>query len=210
MKKCFGRGAMPLSAISLALIAAGLANNASAACTNPAWSPEASDTSGLVSAVYHPSTDAAGLMTVSNDHAAIIGLWKFELLSKSTSKNNNPMPDGTLIDFGTAAWHSDGTELINSGIRNPADGDFCQGVWAKVNDSTFVLNHMALAWMNGAYVGPARIAERVTVGPNGHHYWGTFKIVQYLATVSPGHEFDQDTALVTITGTVKATRITVN
>jgi hypothetical protein len=132
------------------------------------------------------------------------------MLSKSTKKNTNPMPDGTLIDFGTAAWHSDGTELINSGIRNPADGDFCQGVWAKVDDSTFVLNHLALAWMNGSYVGPAHITERVTVGTNGSHYFGTFKIVQYLAAVTPGHEFDEDTALVTITGTIRATRVTAN
>jgi hypothetical protein len=140
----------------------------------------------------------------------IVGLWKFEMLAKSTSTNTNPMPDGTLIDFGTAAWHSDGTELMNSGARNPVDGDFCQGVWAQVSGSTFILNHYALAWTNGTYTGPANITERVTVDRKGRNFSGTFKLVQYLATVTPGHEFDQSTALVSITGTITGIRVTAN
>ena len=34
--------------------------------------------------------------------------------------------------------------------------------------------------------------------------------VHYLATATSGHEFDQDTALVTIAGTITGTRITAN
>ena len=144
-----------------------------------------------------------------SDHA-IVGLWKIEMMSQNTASHTNPMPDGTLIDFGTAAWHSDGTELMNSGIRNPADGDFCQGVWDRVGHSTFILNHYALAYSAGAYTGPVNIRERVTVDASGRHFSGWFTLVAYLASVTAGHEFDQGTPLVTITGTITGTRITAN
>lgn len=139
---------------------------------------------------------------------AIVGLWKFEMLSKSTSTNKNPMPDGTLIDFGTAAWHVDGTEFQTSGFRNPTDGDVCQGVWQQVGHSTFTLNHYALAWTNGSYTGPVNIRARVTVGPGGNRYTGTFTTTVYLAAYVAGHEFDQKTVLAVITGTFDATRVT--
>lgn len=139
---------------------------------------------------------------------SIVGLWKFEMLSKSTSTHKNSMPDGSLIDFGTAAWHMDGTELQTSGYRNPSDGDVCQGVWQQVGNSTFVLNHYALAWTNGSYTGPVNIRAQVTVDPSGNHYTGTFTTVVYLAAYVPGHEFDQNTVLATITGTFDATRVT--
>lgn len=139
---------------------------------------------------------------------AIVGLWKFEMLSKSTPTHQNPMPDGTLIDFGTAAWHVDGTEFQTSGFRNPSDGDVCQGVWQQVGDSTFVLNHYALAWTNGSYTGPVNIRAQVTVNPAGNRYTGTFTTTVYLAASVPGHEFDQNTVLATITGTFDATRVT--
>jgi hypothetical protein len=139
---------------------------------------------------------------------AIVGLWKFEMLSKSTPTHKNPMPDGTLIDFGTAAWHIDGTELQASGFRNPADGDVCQGVWQQLDEHTFVLNHVALAWTSGSYTGPVNIRARVTVDPSRNRYAGQFSTVVYLASATPGHEFDQTTVLASITGTFDAVRVT--
>ncbi len=139
---------------------------------------------------------------------AIVGLWKFEMLSKSTPTHKNPMPDGTLIDFGTAAWHIDGTEFQTSGIRNPADGDVCQGVWEQVDENTFIMNHYALAWTSGSYTGPANIRARVTVDPSRSRYTGEFSTVVYLASATAGHEFDQTTVLATITGTFDAVRVT--
>jgi hypothetical protein len=139
---------------------------------------------------------------------AIVGVWKFEMLSKSTSTHKNPMTDGTLIDFGTAAWHADGTELQMSGLRNPSDDDVCQGVWQQVGRSTFTLNHYALAWTNGTYTGPVDIRARVTVSPDGKRYAGTFTTTVYMAASVAGHEFDQNTVLAVITGTFDATRLT--
>ena len=205
--------------IGVALVALGGAGFANAGCSNtsPNASPQPSAPKSTaaavnwISAVYRPAADAGPRFLPVHDgdeHDPIVGLWKFEMLSKSTPSNTNPMPDGTLIDFGTAAWHSDGTELMNSGIRNPADGDFCQGVWDQVGPQTFVLNHYALAYTNGVYTGPANIRERVTVDDSGRHYSGSFTLVQYLATPTIGHEFDQSQRLVTITGTIAATRVT--
>lgn len=161
----------------------------------PAPGAASADLGSFIRTDYHPER-------------AIVGLWKFEMLSKSTATHTNPMPDGTLIDFGTAAWHADGTEFQTSGYRNPSDGDVCQGVWQQVGHSTFVLNHYALAWTNGTYTGPVNIRAQVTVGPGRNRYTGTFTTTVYLAAYEPGHEFDQSTVLAVITGTFDATRVT--
>jgi hypothetical protein len=207
----------------LALLGATLAGQANAGCFPPAKSADPlskPETYGKIEmgatalpAVFTRTDSAAGwLMPVHNheSHDSIVGLWKFEMLAKSTSSHKNPMPDNSLIDFGTAAWHDDGTELMNSGARKPADGDFCQGVWEQTGQNEFVLNHYALSYTDGNYTGPANIRERVYVDRSGKNFTGVFVLTQYLATAVPGHEFDQTTALVTITGTIKGTRVTVD
>ncbi|MEJ0035771.1 MAG: hypothetical protein WDO68_06790 [Gammaproteobacteria bacterium] len=208
----------------LALLGVTLAGQASAGCSPLAKSADPlskPDSSGKVEmgatalpAVFTRADATAGrLMLVHNNqgsHDSIVGLWKFEMLAKSTSANKNPMPDGALIDFGTAAWHDDGTELMNSGARKPADGDFCQGVWEQAGPNEFVLNHYALAYTDGAYTGPVNIRERVNLDRSGKKFTGVFVLTAYLATAVPGHEFDQTTPLVNITGTIKGTRVTVD
>jgi hypothetical protein len=138
------------------------------------------------------------------DIAEIVGLWKFEFTATS--------PFVGPFDAGYVTWHSDGTELMNSG-RAPTTGSFCMGVWKQIGHSTYKLNHFALSWAFDAnapvtgpgtggaiFVGPTNIREQVTVDRSGNNYEGTFTLVQY----------DQDgiTVLATITGTVTATRIT--
>ncbi len=202
-----------LAALSAGLGLIGLAGAglAQAACTVPTPAAPAHTPSGLIPAVYHPETAVfSDFLRASDEEASIVGLWKFEMLAKSTATHKNPMPDGVLIDFGTVAWHSDHTELMNSGSRNPADGDFCQGAWHRVAENTFALNHIALAYTNGTYTGPTHFHERVTVDSTGNHYMGTFTLTAYLASVTPGHEFDETTPLVTITGTITATRVPAN
>ena len=199
-------------AVAAGILGVAFSSQAGAGCTYPSGNeaPAAGISRDDFGGVRVIRTSAVSLADSEPVRAPIVGLWKFEMLAKSTATNHNPMPDGTLIDFGTAAWHSDGTELMNSGLRNPSDGDFCQGVWAAASGTTFLLNHYALAWTNGAYTGPANIRQKVTVDATGSRYTGTFTLVQYLASTTPGHEFDQTTALVSITGTVTATRITAN
>lgn len=205
------KGAIVRASAALAIALIGAHGSAWASCTDRSWSSPAQTAPPLVRAVYRPEEVARSMLIRADDRdarPAIVGLWQFEMLAKSTPSHTNPMPDGALIDFGTAAWHGDGTELMNSGSRNPADGDFCQGVWKQVGPSTFVLNHIALAWTNGAYTGPAKIQERVHVYANGTKISGTFVLTQYQASPTPGHEFDEGTILVSITGTISGARIT--
>jgi len=58
---------------------------------------------------------------------------------------------------------------MNSGSRDPKDGNFCKGVWTQVGRLTFELFHYPLTWTNGAYTGPVVLRERVTVARSGEH-----------------------------------------
>ncbi|HEY4213661.1 MAG TPA: hypothetical protein VGM84_19440 [Steroidobacteraceae bacterium] len=186
-------------ALSIAFTGLACTGMAHAACTIPDLIRDAAG--HLTPATYRYNDD-------DDRQTAIVGLWKFEMLAKSTSSNKNPMPDGTLVDFGTQAWHSDGTELLNSGIRNPADGDFCQGVWEQTGPSTFKLNHLPLAWMGGVYLGPVHLTMVVTVDRSRNRFSGWFSETVFQATTTPGHEFDDNSPIVTITGNITASRMT--
>ena len=131
-----------------------------------------------------------------SDHAGIVGLWKV----KFVSKGNTGIPDGTMIDEGYATWHSDGTEIMNSG-RPPITSSFCMGVWKKTGPSSYKLNHFGLSWdpTGKTLVGPANIREEVVLGSNENSYSGTFTIDQY---DTEGH------LLAHISGLVSAQRIT--
>jgi hypothetical protein len=119
----------------------------------------------------------SALLLVSNhysgqeeDSATIVGLWKIKFL----------LPDGSAFDDGYATWHSDGTELMNSG-RAPMTGSFCMGAWKQTGDDTYKLNHFGLSWdpSGTTFVGPANIRETVTVDPSGKTYKGRFTLNQY-------------------------------
>lgn len=96
-----------------------------------------------------------------------------------------------------------------SALMPGTDNTNSQGGFVRAaGDSTFDLNHIALTYTNGSDTGPAIIREHVTVDRTRRQFSGTFTLTQYLATVTPGHEFDESTPLVTITGVVSGTRIT--
>ena len=133
-------------------------------------------------------------LILASDHdsasAGIVGLWKVKFVA----------PDGTVIDEGYATWHSDGTEIMNSG-RPPITGNFCMGVWRSTRRSTYRLNHFGLSWdpTGTNLIGPANIREEVVLARSGNSYAGTFTIDQ----------FDVDgNVLAHIAGQVTATRIT--
>ena len=144
---------------------------------------------------------AAFLRDDNGEHVdAIVGLWhvKFVLPVPGT-------PQTTTIDAGYAAWHADGTEIMNSGSRPPSTSSFCLGVWEKVGEREYKLNHFAISWTGDpsatAPLGPANIREKVTLDPDGDKFTGTFTIEQYDENLNL-----QEQAKGTITGT----RIKVN
>ncbi len=160
--------------------------------------------------------------------APITGLWKFTFTAEG---NTAPPTDGTLVDAGFVVWHDDGTEIMNSG-RAPVSSNFCLGVWKRVSESTYHLNHWALSWVPG-YIpgavtswsslippppagtnpedealepaGPTNIQEVITLDPSGDHYSGTFRITNY--AYDGVNITDAITVSQVIVGTVSATRI---
>jgi hypothetical protein len=128
--------------------------------------------------------------------ADIVGMWKFSFVSK----NSPGIPDDIPIDWGYTQWHSDGTEITNSGTRSPATQNFCMGVWKKVGPSTYKLNHYALSYdTGGTLVGVAVIGEQVLVDKSGNAFSGNFSIDVY---DTQGH------SVAHVQGLVSATRLT--
>ena len=107
----------------------------------------------------------------------IVGFWHVKFISEGSEG----IPDGTEVDAGYSQWHSDGTEIMNSGGRSPITSNFCLGVWEKVEHCRYKLNHFATAWDAAGehLIGPANIREDVTVHPDHDHFSGTFTIDQY-------------------------------
>jgi hypothetical protein len=140
-------------------------------------------------------------LVLAADHggeAAIVGFWHV----KFVSQGSQGIPDGTEVDAGYAQWHSDGTEIMNSGGRAPDTGAFCLGVWRKVGDCEYKLNHYAAAWdpVAGQLLGPANIQEDIKLSDDGNGFAGTFTIDQY---------DEANNLLAHVQGTITGTRITV-
>ena len=135
--------------------------------------------------------------------ASIVGMWDIQFLSEGNTTHKPSIPDGAMIDFGYNQWHSDGTEILNSGARAPAQENFCLGVWQKTGTSTYQLNHFALNYdpANGTLLGKINIVETITLSAGGTTYSGTFV---YTVFDTKGNKTDQ------LAGQVTAQRITVD
>ncbi len=135
--------------------------------------------------------------------ASIVGMWNVQFISKGNTTRNPPIPDGALVDFGYNQWHSDGTEILNSGGHAPATENFCMGVWGQTGFLAFEVNHFALSYdaTTGDLAANVNIREQVTLSPSGDMYSGTFTIDVY---DPKGNHVDH------IAGTVNGTRITLD
>lgn len=124
-------------------------------------------------AKLRPESSASG--------ASIVGLWKVQFISQGNTTHNPSIPDGALIDFGFSQWHSDGTEILNSGGHTPASGNWCLGVWGQTGYLTFELNHFPISYdpATGAIVNFINIREQNTLSPSGDSYAGTFTLDVY-------------------------------
>ncbi len=101
---------------------------------------------------------------------SIVGMWSFKMTVGSQT-----------ADFGYQQWHSDGTELMNSGGRAPASENFCMGVWRQTGPARYHLNHLALSYdpSTGTINARVNIKEDVVLDPTGSSYSGTFSIDVY-------------------------------
>jgi hypothetical protein len=138
----------------------------------------------------------ASFVLISNDADAIVGMWNVTFTSA-----------GKTVDFGYSQWHSDGTEIMNSGGHTPASGNFCLGVWTKTGNLTYQVNHYALAYVPspdppfGTLVATINIREYVTLDHSGNTFSGTFTI-----DVTPA----SGPAPPQMAGTITGQRITAN
>jgi hypothetical protein len=106
---------------------------------------------------------AGRLLLVNQSADPIVGMWHVKFTAWGNGADGPP--DGTPIDNAIVQWHSDGTEIMNSG-RPPQDGNFCLGVWEKVRGH-YKINHFALGNdPNGNPAGPTHIRQDVVLSRN--------------------------------------------
>lgn len=201
-KKCWSLVLM-MGALALATI---MMPSAQAECGPPlkqvkpsAWQPLPEGAHLMKAAFPDDAFDHA-------DAASIVGMWHVTF----TGKTMNGAAFSGLVDNALVVWHSDKTEIMNSG-RPPQDGNFCMGVWEQTGRFTYKLNHFAWGGNNytpgtpngvvGDPIGPVHYVESVTLNPDGKHYSGTFTLNQYDTSGN---------VQTTITGVITATRITVD
>ena len=202
--------------ISLKSSAIGLAAFAALAIAAPsAWAGCGSDAAVKAPASFEQGKgDGALLIKIANENnqgggASIVGLWAVKLTVGAQ-----------IVDQGYSVWHSDGTEIMNSGGHAAATGNFCLGVWAQTGGNRYHLNHFALAydpnsWNTGfpfpnappageaaaGLMARINLLEDVVLDPRGDHFSGTFTQIGY----------DPNTGAVLpqfgLTGQITATRI---
>lgn len=159
----------------------------------------------LTNATFALTSNDAALNDEQEHRPSIVGMWHVTFTAEG---NQEGPPNGTPIDNAIIVWHSDHTEIMNSG-RPPQDGAFCMGVWEETARCKYKLNHFAWAANDttnapggiGNPAGPTHIVEEVTLSPDGKHYTGRFTL----------EAFDTSgNRTAHIVGETKGTRITMN
>lgn len=186
MSKAFRSYVSASAAILLGVGAASYASSASA-CSDSMMQHSASWNGQGGGLLHQADYDNEG-------NHSIVGLWSFRMTVGSQT-----------ADFGYQQWHSDGTELMNSGGRAPATENFCMGVWRQNGQGRYHLNHVALSYdpASGQINARVNIKEDVVLDPSGNAYSGTFSLDVYdpagTTRVAP-----------TTTGSITAQRIRAN
>lgn len=191
-------------------VAAALASNASAGCgdVSSLQSPFQFAQSEVLARALRGTTPAVATADASVNatinSANPVGMWNFQFISQGNTTHTPPIPDGALIDFGYTQWHTDGTEIMNSGIHAPATQNFCLGVWVRTGYFTYEVNHFALSYdaTSGTLAARVNIREQVTLDPSGNELGGTFTIDIYDPTGQ--QKVDH------LAGNIAATRVTVD
>jgi len=131
-------------------------------------------------------------------------MWNIQFISQGNTAHNPPIPDGAQIDFGYTQWHSDGTELMNSGGHTPVTGNWCMGTWVRSGFFSYELSHWALSYdaTSQALTATINIREQVTLDPSGNEFTGTFTITVLNPTT--GVQLDH------LTGILAGQRVTVD
>lgn len=149
---------------------------------------------GILPALTQPGPPIAGLLSDDDDDsrdASIVGLW-----------HTTYSAGGAVFAESFKQWHSDGTELDNID-QNPVLGSVCLGVWKQVGRREVRLHHVGWVFASdGSPAGYFTMDEEDVVAADGKSYTGNFTFRVYdVKSNFTGTE---------VTGTIAATRITVN
>jgi hypothetical protein len=126
----------------------------------------------------------------------IVGLWHVIYTNSADQSTFNDTFD---------TWHSDGTEF-ESAFLAPLGGNICVGVWKPTGLRSVTLHHVGWLFNPSTPAATATntftVDEEVTVAADNKSYSGrfTFKVWNLDGSPTP----------VEVTGTIAATRITVN
>jgi hypothetical protein len=203
MKSASGKFTLALGII---LVGTLLTTQAFAACGDQAKSKPGATLSRQSWSPGSGNGTSGSLLPISdNSDDPIVGMWHVTFTAEG---NSGGPPDNTPIDNAIVVWHSDRTEIMNSG-RPPQDGDFCLGVWKKVDKRKYKVNHFAWGGNDttdapsgiGNPQGPTRITEEITLSSDGNHYVGSFTLD---ATDTSGNPTAH------IVGAIAGTRITMD
>jgi hypothetical protein len=163
----------------------------------------------LIPLIYHGGVADAQASPNPPSQEPIVGFWSTKFIAEGNTAATTRLPsdqvppDGAVVDWGFQQWHSDGTEVHNSGVRPARSGDFCLGTWEIAGPLQYTLNHFATSWTpdGKSFEGIANIHEKVTVSQDHNSLTGTFTIDQY----------DKTGALLAhLAGNVQSKRITQN
>lgn len=180
------------SAITLLSIVALMfgATSAHAACgmTGAAWK----------GSIQFPMLAQAGnvqdVQFVPGSSRSIVGLWHVVYTS-----------GGSIFNQTLDQWHSDGTEFENAWLP-PDTGNICFGVYKVIAPRTVRLHHIGWVFTPGSTPptasGVFTLDETNTVSRGGNTYTGTFTFKTFDINGTPTG--------VVVSGTIAATRITVN
>jgi hypothetical protein len=128
----------------------------------------------------------------------IVGFWYVKFTSDTP---------GAFFDWGYSQYHSDGTEILNSGT---GARKFCTGVWKKTGPSEYKLNHFAIAYSFGTpptFVGIVNIRATMTANSDHNSFAGTFTVGIYDQS---GNLLEPPDGPGLVTGRIQGRRITVD
>ena len=126
-----------------------------------------------------------------NKNNSIVGLWHVTYVA----------PDGSTVYESFDQWHGDGNEFE---VADVGVGVVCQGTWKQTPAGTVRLFHIGWKFdLNNVVNGTFTITQTNMVGGDGNSYQGTFELQNF--DLDGNHIDGED-----VSGTVKATRLTVN
>lgn len=141
--------------------------------------------------------------------ATVVGLWYVEYTATYSTSGPLPIPvvpPGSFpFNQSFKTWHSDGTEWENAFLP-PAGGNICMGVWQHTANGSVKLHHTGVMWgPDGTMAAIFTEDEIVRVAADGMTYSGSWDFKIH----APTDVLGTGTVLQEISGTVAATRITV-